>query len=360
MDAHAFPHKVLTPIVGQPTPLALQRLRTELIANAMSVPSNRGGGENGHLCLVLPEEELATISDTPFEIPVNPGPLPVPGANATNAHIAATNAAYNTLVTEAKEYIHARNALRAMILEAVEPAYYDILRDTNFGYGKVTPLQFLEHFKATYGAVTTKDLRKNLKALGAAWNPDDPIDTLWTRVRECQDFAANTTEAISNNMAMLILLDTLEASGVMAPYINEWKRRDPMDQTYDAFKKHFTRANKVRVEDLTAKTAGFHTANATTTVTDTAFATRVANTPPPATPTSTAPDIVVEATNMFYCWTHGLGKHANHTSKTCQRPAPGHQKEATARKTLGGSKEFHLEYVRPPPHRDATNPRNDA
>ena len=39
-----FPHKVLTAVIGQPTPQALQVLKTELVANAMSVPSARGGG----------------------------------------------------------------------------------------------------------------------------------------------------------------------------------------------------------------------------------------------------------------------------------------------------------------------------
>ena len=353
MDALAFPHKALTPIVGQPTPLALQRLRTEIIANAMSVPSTRGGGDNGHLCLVLTDLEYANLSDIPFEIPVHPGQAPMHAANATNAQITSANSAYDRLVTEATTYTLVQNALRALIIEAIEPTYYDILRNRDFGFARVKPLQLLEHFRTKYGKVTTKDLRKNLATLGAAWNPDDPIDTLWTRVRQCQDFAEGTTETISNDMAILILLDVLTAAGVMSQYINEWKRRESDTQTYEAFQQHFNNANKVRVEDLTAATAGFHNANLAAPLPPVPIA--AASIPPAPRPAPAPPDIMVETTKLFYCWTHGLGKAASHTSQTCHNPAAGHKTTATAHIIMGGNKEFHLGYDRPAPR----GPRDD-
>ena len=175
MDSLAFPHKALTKIVGQPTPLALQRLRTELIANAMAVPSLRGGGINGHLYIILTPAEYDVLSPgVPFVVPVHPGEPEGPLAGGTNAQIAQATSAYDRLVAEADKYILVRNALRALLLEAVEPTYYDILRNRDFGFARVEPLQILQHLTTKFGKVTTNDLRKNLAAHGAAWNPDDP------------------------------------------------------------------------------------------------------------------------------------------------------------------------------------------
>ena len=360
MDGLAFPHKALTKIVGQPTPLALQRLRTELIANAMAVPSTRGGGINGHLCLLLTDEEYEDLSPgVPFDAPVHPGPVPDHHANATNAQIAQANSAYDRLILDTDKYLLVQNALRAQILEAVEPIYYDILRNRDFGFARVKPIQILQHLQQKFGKVTTSDLRKNLATLGATWNPDDPIDTLWTRVRECQDFALGTSETISDDMAMLILLDTFAAAGVMAPYINEWKRRETDEQTYEAFQRHFTKANKVRVDELTTKTAGFQTAHAATLVQPPPeiFLAAPAIIPPGArpAPTPASPDAIVECTELFYCWTHGLGKMANHTSKTCNKPAAGHKTTATAHNCMGGNREFHMGFSKPSPR----GPSND-
>ena len=118
-----FPHQSLTPIVGKPTPQTLQILKSEIIANAMSVPSARGGGEHGHLCLVLSADEMARHTEVPFEVPLHPGQPPVHPANTTNAMIHAADTAYTLHLSDAKEYNNTRNALRQLLLAAIEPEF---------------------------------------------------------------------------------------------------------------------------------------------------------------------------------------------------------------------------------------------
>ena len=48
-------------------------------------------------------------------------------------------------------------------------------------------------------------------------------------------------------------------------------------------------------------------------------------------------EAVVDGVSLYYCWTHGLGRDANHTSATCQNPAAGHQYDATINDMKGGS-----------------------
>ena len=69
-----FQHKVLTKVHSTPTYESLQTLVTELKANAGSVPSTLGGGQHGHLGLLLSEIRYATLEDTiPWVTPNNPG-----------------------------------------------------------------------------------------------------------------------------------------------------------------------------------------------------------------------------------------------------------------------------------------------
>ena len=49
-----FPHATVTTILGRPDPLSLGILQGELYANAMSIPTELGGGLYGHLALIVP------------------------------------------------------------------------------------------------------------------------------------------------------------------------------------------------------------------------------------------------------------------------------------------------------------------
>ena len=73
-----FEYPVLTKISGQPNYELLKTIKNELKANAASVPSNLGGGSNGHLGLVLTPAEYLTVSATAYNRPIHPGTLVIP------------------------------------------------------------------------------------------------------------------------------------------------------------------------------------------------------------------------------------------------------------------------------------------
>ena len=68
-----FEVKNPTIITGEPTYDTLQRLYDQIKINAQSVASNRGGGNHGHLGLVLTNVEYSVLSLTPFLRHLNPG-----------------------------------------------------------------------------------------------------------------------------------------------------------------------------------------------------------------------------------------------------------------------------------------------
>ena len=87
--------------------------------------------------------------------------------------------------------------------------------------------------------------------------------------------------------------------------------------------------------------ADLHTAFAAATIPATPR--RAPTAVPPTRAPTTAPlppaagAIANDGTRVYYCWTHGLGTNANHTSATCQRPGKGHKQNATIINMQGGN-----------------------
>jgi hypothetical protein len=75
-------------IKSTPTFDTLNIVRNLLKENATSVPSNRGGGKNGYLSMVLSDYLYAHIDPSPFAIPIYPGAQSAiaPGASAAIIH----------------------------------------------------------------------------------------------------------------------------------------------------------------------------------------------------------------------------------------------------------------------------------
>ena len=73
-----FEYKELTKIHGEPNYESIKCLHLQIKTNAGSVPSNLGGGNFGHLGLVVTQAKYALISNAPFVCPVHPGPCVIP------------------------------------------------------------------------------------------------------------------------------------------------------------------------------------------------------------------------------------------------------------------------------------------
>jgi hypothetical protein len=164
-----------------------------------------------------------------------------------------------------------------------------------------------------FGEVTRDDIVANQSILSTPWNPDDPIVDVWNRIAKAREFAAFAQEPISEGTAITLTLYEFEKVGVMATATEAWRNLPREQQTLAQFKLHFNRAEEARARLLTAKTAGYHGANA-------------ANGTP--TPTTMQPPKAKANNNVFvyYCWTHGVGFNKEHTSATCQRKGDNHKR----------------------------------
>jgi hypothetical protein len=378
-----FPNPTITPIVGLPSYETIAELHLLLNQNAASVDSDLGGGQHGLLALTVSVAVYATISPIPFVAPINPGPHPIQAAGATAAQIAETNRIHDATLRIWREYQATDKALKQLLLQAVDPMYVQPLRNRLTGFAAVTTRAILDHLYTKYGRISPQDLEANDKRFKTAYDPAQPIETLFEQVSRAMDLAdaagaPYTPEQILNNAYSLVF-----QTGLYGDACREWRRLDVALKTWPRFQDHFMAAHEdLREAQATTLTGGYHAANAiysdtgdpnyhqdtvdalanlavataadrstiaslTTTIQQLSQALERAHgdlaqlrTAPPALPPAQKRD-GTRPTNRFrygnYCWSHGFRCGKDHTSMTCKWPKDGHQREATATNMMGGS-----------------------
>jgi hypothetical protein len=258
-----FTYQTLPRIVGVPTYASIQLLVDDLKANAASIPSELGGGDLGHLALTVPPQVYATLSNTPWVAPINPGPTPpalLP--NATAAQINANRYRHLENIKIFRTYNNVQSALKQQILAAVEDIYVRTLRNTHTGYTMVTTLQLLTHLYTTYGQLTPMAMQENDRQFRSAYNPAEPFEMLVQQIEMAQSFAAAGNQAYTAQQIVSNAYSLIHNTGMFIDACREWRRRPEAEKTWSHFKTQFALAHTELGEMThTAQAGGFHNAN---------------------------------------------------------------------------------------------------
>jgi hypothetical protein len=313
---------------SQPTAKEIDRLKKEATAAAIDFESWRGGGNHGHLHLVINPALYNNFTNgaPAFDIPNAPdGNGPHIGGQASAALIAQRQAQFKQNAEDFKKYNMVKQALKRALLTAVPEIYIKPLSHRFVAYANVTPLQILEHLEVHYGTITRADLDENEKDMKTQWNPHThPVAHLWTQIKQAQDFAP-ATDAILEPAALRSAINNVKNTNEFDDDVKKFEARPAIQQTLANFTSDIQAAynlwerNKLK---STNQDAGYHGANAATTPTGT-------NNGKSTTKNTLLCD--------HYCWTHGLGYDPEHTSATCRFKATGHKDDATRHNKLGGN-----------------------
>jgi hypothetical protein len=238
--AITFARPDLTPITGEPTNSSLKLLQAKLNANAISIPSNCGGGAHGHLSLIqCPANYLFLTDGTGFEPPVNPGLTPTLPANATGNQITEANRQYRVDQLEYSLYLAVERNLKTQLTSAIDSLFINELRDDTMGFANASTFLLLSHLHTTSGAVRSDQLEANVMRLHRQWDPSDPIETVWQNTQEYRRFASSGLDPISKSTAVRKRLSMFEKSGVFADAIRDWRKRPDPEWTWSILKTNF-------------------------------------------------------------------------------------------------------------------------
>lgn len=321
--ATTYPYPELTPLPSSnspPTREIITKWKVELIQNAASVPSNRGGGNHGHTGIVMTVAAYLALTTQQFILPVNPGvQAPYPN-NATGPQMSGLDRQHDRAEKEWITYNSLHSNLRAQIIAAVPDKYICTLKDEVMGYANVTVRTLLAHLEATYGTVTLHQLKENEEKMQAPWDINNkPIEDIFDQLEAGRRFAA-PHEPITVGRTLRMAIDIIEATGKFELGIRDWEKKDAADQTWANFKVHFTGENTKRLEKETSQSAGYAGA---------------ATEPPKKKGKIPSYDAdIFTLTELKYCWSHGF--NPSHRGHKCKNKQDGHRDEATVDNMMGG------------------------
>jgi hypothetical protein len=82
-----------------------------------------------------------------------------------------------------------QQALKKQIISVFEPIYLNILNDNMVGYANISERDMLDHLFGTYGNITAVDLEINFEHMRRAWDPQQPVESLFKQIQECADYS---------------------------------------------------------------------------------------------------------------------------------------------------------------------------
>jgi hypothetical protein len=272
-----------------------------------------------------------------------------------------------------------QQALKKQIISVFEPIYLDILNDNMVGYAKISTIYMLDHLFETYGNSTAVNLEINFEHMRRAWDPQQPVESLFKKIQDCADYYEAGGFLIGHPQQINVGYAKIFATGHFMSACRRWNEKHAIEKTWTQFKSHFaaTHRQHKQMQGEYAATAGYHSANAAVSHNEYQMAEStigaLANL---ATATAEDRGVVADLTQANarlakqlednsnelrelkalikkectekraqcsfnpsprnYCWTHGYKVGSTHTSLTCKLLKPSHKKEATRADNMRG------------------------
>jgi hypothetical protein len=117
---------------------------------------------------------------------------PMEGTSRTDGAAAQLSAARHVWEEDVQTYrtcTSVQQALKKQIIGVFEPMYLEILNDNMVGYANISARDMLDHLFKTYGNITVVDLEINFEHMRRAWDPQQPVETLFKQIQDCDDYS---------------------------------------------------------------------------------------------------------------------------------------------------------------------------
>jgi hypothetical protein len=190
----SFPHPILPTVQGEPDYQTIHAIRKLLQANSSKIDTHLGGGSLEHLGLIVSDASYAMISPatdagpTLWVSPTAPGRAP-DNTDGTAAHISAACHIWDEEVQTYRTYTSVQQALKNQIITVFEPMYLEVFNDDMVGFDNISARDMLDHLFTTYGNITAVDLENNFEHMCRAWDPQQPVESLFKQIQDCADYS---------------------------------------------------------------------------------------------------------------------------------------------------------------------------
>jgi hypothetical protein len=134
--------------------------------------------------------------------------------------------------------------LKKQTISVFEPMYLDILNDNMVGYANISAIDMLDHLFETYGNITAVDLEINFEHMDRAWDPQQPVETLFKQIQDCADYSEAGGVLIGHPQQINFGYANIFATGHFMSASRQWNEKLTIEKTWTQFKSHFVAAHR--------------------------------------------------------------------------------------------------------------------
>ena len=149
-----FPHKELTklPTNRAPTTKESAQFKKEVLTNVGAVATSLGGGQFGHMGMVLTAPKYAQFPGAPVWNDPNQPVLNIP-AGATAPQIASLTAVFHSDMVVFNNHQNTSNAIRSLMIKAAPGFLWTTLNHHIYGLALVQPRTMFAHVMNHHGPI---------------------------------------------------------------------------------------------------------------------------------------------------------------------------------------------------------------
>ena len=256
-------------VIGEPTLVTYKTLFDQLAISAAAVKTNQWGGLHGHLPLLVSDAQFVTIAgdaDAVTSKHVKPARIDprIDGQTSNYLRLLYTREQDEKLLDyHTQEEVD--DALKNLIIEAVDPQYIEEKKRDYVGYANETAKSMLAHIKSTWCKITTREKGVAQRALREPWNLVEDITAYERALSRNQITCLELGVPINDSDKVQIYMENMYMSDMFEEReMTEWEETPEEDKTWATAKTYFGSLYKKRKKynsDMKARGAGFESAN---------------------------------------------------------------------------------------------------
>jgi hypothetical protein len=97
----------------------------------------------------------------------------------------------------------------------------------------------LDHLFETYGNITAVDLEINFEHMRRAWDPQQPVESLFKKIQDCAHYYESGGVIIGHPQQNNVGYAKIFATGHFMSACRRWNEKHAIEKTWTQFKSHF-------------------------------------------------------------------------------------------------------------------------
>jgi hypothetical protein len=142
--------------------------------------------------------------------------------------------------------------------------YLDVSNDNMVGFANISARDMLDHLFSIYGNITAVDLEINFEHMRRAWDPQQPVESVFKKIQDCADYSEAVGVLIGHPHQINVGYAKIFATGHFMSACCRWNEKHLIEKTWTQFKSHFAAAHgqHKQMQGESAAAAGYHSSNA--------------------------------------------------------------------------------------------------